>query len=118
MSDGPLLDLIKPVWLLATSASMVSGERASCEDPHPLDGYEGWSSSGLTAHHSDDLAASGCLERNPKLGPYQEISAHKNISKHIDSCQGVSAFVRTIKSDRNISKDQTISKHIKTNQTQ
>lgn len=119
-----------------------AGERPSCEDPQPLDGYEGWGSSGLAAHHSDDLAASGCLEPNPKLGKhinqvieayrnilvvhikrYQHIKTSQNTSahlKHINTCQNMSKFVRNIKSDRNISKDihiyqttSNISKHIK-----
>lgn len=122
VSDGPLLDLI---YITRFVFDDFAGERPSCEDPQPLDGYEGWSSSGLAAHHSDDVAASGCLERNPKLGTHihQVVEAYRNIVrikrrqhiktsqntsanlKHINTCQNISKFVRNIKSDRNISKD-------------
>lgn len=94
VSDGPLLDLNS-----LTRFGDFAGERPSCEDPQPLDGYEGWSSSSLAAHHSDDLAASGCLERNPKLGTntyIKVIEAYRNIKHtkrypHIKPSQNTSA---------------------------
>ena len=127
-------------WILFHSLTRFgdfAGERPSCEDPQPLDGYEGWSSSGLAAHHSDDLAASGCLEPNPKLGTNinqvveayrninQKTSAHNNnsVSKHISTSKTYQHLSKHIKvcqkykiRSKHIKRYPHISNHIKTYQ--
>ena len=120
VSDGPLLDLIDITRFVFDD---FAGERPSCEDPQPLDGYEGWSSSGLAAHDSDDLAASGCLERNPKLGTHihQVVEAYRNITKryqHIKPSQNTSAhtyqtFLHLSRHIKVCQKYKIRSKHIK-----